>query len=81
MKFLMIGTAAAAALFAAVPASAQVEVRGPGASVVIGDGPHYGYRDGYRERHWRHSYAECRIVRTKTRLPNGDVIVKTRRVC
>lgn len=77
MKFLVIGAAAAAALFTALPASAQVEVRGPGASIVVGD----GYRHGYRERHWRHSYAECRTVRTKTRLPNGDVIVKTRRVC
>ena len=38
MKLLVIGAAAAATLFAALPAAAEVVVRGPGAAVVIGDG-------------------------------------------
>lgn len=81
MKHLLIGAAAAAALFAALPASAEVVVRGPGAAVVVGHGHHYGHRYGYRDRAWRHHYAGCRTVRTKTRLPNGHVITRTRRTC
>lgn len=78
MKLFIIGAAAAATLFAALPASAQVEVRGPGASVVVGERDHYdrGYHRG-----WRHHYAECRVVKVKTRLPNGDVVIRTRRSC
>lgn len=77
MKHLVIGVVSAAALFAALPASAEVVVRAPGAGVVIGDGHHHGWR----ERHWHRSYAECRTVRVKTRLPNGDVVTRTRRSC
>lgn len=78
MKHLTIGAVAAAALFVALPASAEVVVRGPGASVVVGERDHYdrGYHRG-----WRHHYAECRVVRVKTRLPNGDVVIRTRRSC
>jgi len=78
MKHLLIGVVSAAALFAALPASAEVVVRSPGAGVVIGDGHHH---HGWRERHWHRSYADCRTVRVKTRLPNGDVVVRTRRTC
>jgi hypothetical protein len=35
-------------------------------------GHHYG---------WRNHRAECQMVRVRTRLPNGDVIVKTRSSC
>jgi hypothetical protein len=38
----------------------------------VDKGHHYG---------WRHHHAECRVVRVKTRLPNGNVVVKTRRDC
>lgn len=71
MKLLIIG-AAIAATFAVLPASAEVVVRGPGAAVVVRDGHHQG---------WRRHHAECRVVKTRTRLPNGNVIVKTRRSC
>jgi hypothetical protein len=30
--------------------------------------------------HKRH-HSDCRVVKVKTRLPNGNVIVKTRRSC
>ena len=30
--------------------------------------------------HKRH-HADCRVVKVKTRLPNGNVLVKTRRSC
>lgn len=77
MKHVLIGVVSVAALFAALPASAEVVVRTPGAGVVVGEGHHYGYR----ERHWHRSYADCRTVRVKTRLPNGDVVIRTRRTC
>ena len=35
-------------------------------------GHHYGW---YKHR------AECRTVRVRTKLPNGNVIIKTRRSC
>jgi hypothetical protein len=62
-------------LVGAGPVSAQVVVHDRDDVVVrehVDHGHHYG---------WRHHRAECRIVRVKTRLPNGNVIVKTRRDC
>jgi hypothetical protein len=38
----------------------------------VDHGHHYG---------WRHNHAECRTVRVRTHLPNGNVIVKTRHTC
>jgi hypothetical protein len=38
----------------------------------VDHGHHYG---------WRDNYAECRTVRVRTHLPNGNVIVKTRHTC
>lgn len=89
MKLLLIGAAIGATLLCALPAAAQVVVRTPGVGVVVGDGDGYRHRDGYRrsdgyrqrDRSWRRHRAECRTVRTRTRLPNGNVIIKTRRVC
>ena len=79
MKLLLIGAAIGATLLCALPAAAQVVVRTPGVGVVVGDGDRDGYR--HRDRSWRRHRAECRTVRTRTRLPNGNVIIKTRRVC
>lgn len=81
MKMLVIGTVLGATLLGALPAAAQVVVRERGDAVVVhrdrydrdryNRGHHYGYR----------SRAECRVVRVKTRTPNGNVIIRTRRVC
>ena len=35
-------------------------------------GHHYG---------WYKHHAECRTVRVRTKLPNGNVIIETRRSC
>lgn len=83
MKLFIIGAAAAATLFAALPASAQVVVHTPGANVAVGE-RHYDRdrHEGWRHHYgWRNHHADCRVVRVKTRLPNGNVIVKTRRTC
>jgi hypothetical protein len=81
MKTLLIGSAAAAALLIAVPASAQVyfgaDPGGVGVQVGplgAGVGPAYHPRYSYRE-------PECRIVRERTVTPSGRVIVRTHRVC
>lgn len=68
MKFFVFGAAAILAATLAVPATAQVVVK---ERTVIKQGD-----DG-----WRRHRADCRIVKVKTRLPNGNVIIKTRRHC
>ena len=74
MRMVILGAAVGAVLVGAAPVSAQVVVhdRDVGVREHIDDGHHYG---------WRHHHAECRVVHVKTRLPNGNVIVKTRRDC
>jgi hypothetical protein len=63
-----------ALLLAALPASAEVVVRERDNGIVVRHdrGHHYG---------WRNHRAECQTVRVRTRLPNGDVVVKTRSSC
>lgn len=84
MKLLIIGAAIGATLIGALPAAAQVVIRERGDIVIDRDngwrGRHYGW---YRGHHygWRNHYADCRTVRVRTRLPNGDVVIRTRRVC
>lgn len=79
MRKIILGLAAIAALGVVTPAAAQVTVRGGdnGVSVRIGERPHYRYH----RNHWRNSYADCRVIKTRTHRPNGTVVVKTRRVC
>ena len=75
MRMVVLGAAVGALLVGAVPVSAQVVVRDRDSVVVrehVDHGHHYG---------WYRHHAECRTVRVKTRLPNGSVIVKTRREC
>jgi hypothetical protein len=69
MKAVILGAAIGALVLGALPASAEVVVRGG----------HHGVVVKHVDRHHHHHH--CRTVRTKTRLPNGHVIVKTRRVC
>lgn len=72
MKILVLGAAIAATVIgAALPASAEVVVR-ERVGVHHDRGWHHG---------WRNHHADCRVVRVKTRLPNGNVIIKTRRSC
>lgn len=80
MKKLFLIAAAFAALTVAVPASAQVNIRAGenGVGVRVGPAPDRGMHRG----NWRRSHARsCRVVKTRTVTPRGNVIVKTRRVC
>jgi hypothetical protein len=74
VKSIILGTAMGALLLGVLPASAEVVVRERDNGVVVRHdrGHHYG---------WRNHRAECQTVRVRTRLPNGDVIVKTRSSC
>jgi hypothetical protein len=75
MRMVVLGAAVGAVLVGAGPVSAQVVVHDRDNVIVrehVDRGQHYG---------WRYHHAECRVVRVKTRLPNGNVIVKTRRDC
>jgi hypothetical protein len=74
MRLVVLGTALGMALMYAVPASAEVVIREREGVVRehVDRGHHYG---------WYKHHAECRTVKVRTRLPNGDVIVKTRRSC
>lgn len=76
MKFVVLGSAVAATLTAAVPASAQVAVRDR-EDVIILDHEH-GWN---RHRSWYRDRAERRTMRVRTHLPNGKVVMKTRRSC
>ena len=74
MKSIILGTAMGALLLGVLPACAEVVVRERDNGVVVRHdrGHHYG---------WRNHRAECQTVRVRTRLPNGDMIVKTRSSC
>jgi hypothetical protein len=81
MRKLLVAAAAAGALFAAVPASAQVYYSNPGwAGVQVGPfgfgvGPRYGWRDHY-------AYGgDCRTVRERIVTESGRVIYRTHRTC
>lgn len=73
---VLIGAVIAATVIGSLPASAQVVIRDRGDRVVVRKhvdrGHHYG---------WRNHHADCRVVKVRTRLPNGNVIIKTRRTC
>jgi hypothetical protein len=85
MKILVLSAAIAATIIGALPASAQVVIQerssDRGASVVVREHSDRGRHEGWRHDGWRRHHADCRVVRVKTRLPNGNVIIKTRRVC
>lgn len=91
MKHLLIGAVMSAALLGAVPASAQVVVK---EKATVGVGVHRTYNHHWRHRHhrawrspwrsgysWRSGYASCEVVRIRTRLPNGKIVIRTRRSC
>ena len=90
MKLLVLGAVLAATVMGALPASAQIVIQERGDRdrdrdrVVVRERMDNGRHEGWeRGRHngWRRHNADCRVVRVKTRLPNGNVIIKTRRSC
>lgn len=86
MKLLVLGAVLAATVMGALPASAQIVIqeRGDRDRVVVRERMDNGRHEGWeRGRHngWRRHHNDCRVVRVKTRLPNGNVIIKTRRSC
>ena len=87
MRRFLLASMAAAAVLAAVPASAQVFVgadRG-GAGVQVGPfgvgvGPRFGY--GYRHYDYDRDYAYgCPVVRERIVTPYGHVVWRTHRDC
>jgi hypothetical protein len=77
MRMVVLCAAVGGMLASAVPVSAQVVVHDRDRDDVVvhrhvDRGHHYG---------WYRHHAECRTVRVRTQLPNGNVIVKTRRSC
>ncbi len=75
MKMVVLSAAVGAILAGAGPVSAQVSVRDRDDVVVrehVDHGNHYG---------WYRHHAECSTVRVRKQLPNGNVIIKTRRSC
>jgi len=83
MKALILTAALGAMVLGTLPASAEVVVRERHNGVTVRHvdrGHHYGWNRGHHYG-WRNHRAECRTVRVRTRLPNGHVIVKTRRSC
>jgi hypothetical protein len=84
MRRILFTTLAAAAVFAAVPASAQVYFGADpgGAGVQVGPfgfgvGPRYY---GYRDYDYDYAYG-CPLVRERVVTPRGNVIYRTRRAC
>ena len=76
MRLLVLSVAIAATVLGALPASAEVVIRERGDAVVVRENADRGRHEGWRKHH-----ADCREVRVRTRLSNGTVIFKTRRVC
>jgi hypothetical protein len=85
MRKLLFAAAAAAALVAAVPASAQVYLGADpgGAGVQVGPfGFCVGTRYDWRDRDEYYAYgADCPLVRERVVTPNGRVIIRTHRAC
>lgn len=77
MRLMILGAAIGATLMGALPALADsVVVRPNGNGVVVREGEGY-----HHSRNWHRSYASCRTVQVRTRMPNGNVVVKSRRTC
>ena len=82
MKLLVLGAVLGAMVMGSLPASAQIVVQDRDRdSVVIREHSDRGRHEGWRHESWRRHQAECRVVKVRTHLPNGNVIIKTRRTC
>ncbi len=88
MRTLLFAAAATAAIgltaFSA-PASAQAYLGVGPFGVEVGPHWRHGDWDGPRWHHgWRGAYAyggDCRVIRERDELPNGRIILRTRRIC
>jgi hypothetical protein len=78
MRNLLFASAAAAALIAAVPASAKVYYAAPEPGVGVQIGP-FGFGVGPRYGH-RYAY-DCPLVRERIVTADGRVIIRTHRAC
>ena len=85
MRKLLMAAAAAGAIVAAVPASAQVYIGADpgGAGVQVGPfgfgvGPRYGWRG---DEYYAYGAADCPLVRERIITRDGQVIYRTHRVC
>lgn len=79
MKLLVLGAVLGAMVVGVLPASAEVVIRGGDEGVVVrADRDRH---EGRRHESWRRHHAECRVVKVRTHLPNGNVLIKTRRTC
>ena len=75
MRLFVMGAVIGATVLGVLPASAQGMMRDRDDGVVV------RHMDRDHDRDWRRHHADCRVVRVRTRLPNGNVIIKTRRSC
>src|SRR5450830_1859866 len=80
MKLFVLSTVIGATLLGALPASAQIVIRDRDDAVVVRHMDRDHMDRGRHEGWWNHR-ADCRVVRVRTRLSNGDVIVRSRRTC
>ena len=90
MRRFMICAVIGATMLGALPASAQIAIQERAYIGVRHDRDDYGWRHrhhgwrhhyGWRHRYWRDGYAYCGVVRVRTRLPNGVIVIRTRRTC
>lgn len=75
MKLFVMSAIIGATVLGVLPASAQGMMRDRDDAVAV------RHMDRDHDRSWRRHHADCRVVRVRTRLPNGNVIIKTRRTC
>ena len=75
MKFFVMSAIIGATVLGVLPASAQGMMRDRDDGVVV------RHMDRDHDRDWRRHHADCRVVRVRTRLANGNVIIRTRRSC
>jgi len=79
MRKLLFATAAAAALVAAVPASAQVVYADPDPGIGLQIGP-FGFGVGPRYGWHRYAY-DCPLVREQIVTADGRAIYRTHHAC
>jgi len=75
MRLFVMSAVIGATVLGVLPASAQGMMRDRDDGVVV------RHMDRDHDRDWRRHHADCRVVRVRTRLANGNVIIKTRRSC
>jgi len=75
MKLFVLSAIIGMTVLGTLSASAQIVLRDRDDAVVV------RHVDSGRYEGWRRYHADCREVRVRTRLANGDVIVRTRRTC